>query len=307
MAQFTGKLLENTPLHEHSSWAAGGLAKRLYKPANREDLQAFLKQLPKDEPLLWLGLGSNTLIRDGGFPGTVIITQGRLMGLTQVEPLAIKVEAGVACASFARFCARQSLSGVEFLAGVPGTMGGALRMNAGCFNGQTWDHVLEVETIDREGNIIIEKPSDFSIAYRHVAPLNKNINKDIQANTPNFSNKWFISGTFSLTPGDKTASLNMIKELLDRRAKTQPTNEPNCGSVFRNPPNDFSARLIEQCGLKGHKLGGAMVSTKHANFIVNIDKATALDIEKLIEFVHQHVLEKTGVSLIREVHIVGEY
>lgn len=291
---FAGELIENASLDEHSSWETGGKAKQLYKPVNREDLSAFLKQLPSNEPLLWLGLGSNTLIRDGGFPGTAIITLGGLGAISTVEPLLIKAEAGVSCASFARYCARQNLSGVEFLAGVPGTIGGALRMNAGCFQGQTWDHVVEVERIDRHGNITVEKPEQFSIAYRHIAPLDK------------IDDKWFLSGTFRLTPGEKTKSLDMIKELLERRAKTQPTNEPNCGSVFRNPPHDFAARLIEQCGLKGHHIGGAIVSTKHANFIINDGTATATDIESLIHFVHNHVLKETGISLIREVHIVGE-
>lgn len=290
-----GILLENAPLGEYSSWKTGGKAKHLYKPANREDLCLFLKQLPKDEPLLWLGLGSNTLIRDGGFPGTVIITQGGLTQLSQTANFSIKAEVGVSCASFARFCARQNLSDVEFLAGVPGTIGGALRMNAGCFNGQTWDHIVEVERIDREGNITIETPTHFSIAYRHVVPIEP------------VPEKWFLSGTFKLSPGDKTQSLNTIKELLERRARTQPTNEPNCGSVFRNPTNDFAARLIEQCGLKGHRIGGAVVSPKHANFIINNGTATAYDIENLINFVQQKVLTETRISLIREVHIVGEY
>lgn len=288
-------ILHNIPLAEHSSWQAGGLAKTLYKPANREELCQFLKQLPENEPLLWLGLGSNTLIRDGGFDGTVIITQGGLNNITPNEnnAFSIRAEAGVACATFARFCARQSLTGVEFLAGVPGTIGGALRMNAGCFNGQTWDHLMEVERIDRQGNITVETHAHYSIAYRHVEPLDTT------------TDKWFLSGTFRLLSGDKTQSLNMIKELLDRRTKTQPTNEANCGSVFRNPPNDFAARLIEQCGLKGHHIGGACVSTKHANFIINTGSAKAADIENLIEFVQQRVLEQTGIALIREVHIVG--
>lgn len=289
-------IVHNEPLAEHSSWRAGGLAKTIYKPANREELCLFLKSLPENEPLLWLGLGSNTLIRDGGFDGTVIVTQGGLNNIRQNEQdvFSICAEAGVACATFARFCARQSLTGVEFLAGVPGTIGGALRMNAGCFNGQAWDHVLEVECIDRQGNISIAEPLHYSIDYRHVEPL------DIS------SEKWFISGTFHLASGDKTQSLAMIKELLDRRAQTQPTNEANCGSVFRNPPNNFAARLIEQCGLKGHHIGGACVSSKHANFIINTGTAKAVDIENLIEFVQQRVLEQTGIALIREVHIVGK-
>lgn len=295
MHKTLGVLLENEPLSHYSSWQVGGYAKHLYKPTNREDLCHFLKQLPSDEPLLWLGLGSNTLIRDGGFPGTVIATQGALNSLELTSSLTIRAEVGVSCASLARFSARQNLSGIEFLAGVPGTVGGALRMNAGCFKGQTWENVIEVECIDRSGQISIKKPTDFSIAYRHVAPVDS------------LTDQWFLSGTFQLKSGNKEQSLSMIKELLDRRAQTQPINEANCGSVFRNPPNDFAARLIEQCGLKGHRIGGALVSTKHANFIVNDGTARAADIEQLIEFVQTRVAEQTGITLIREVHIVGEF
>lgn len=288
-----GTLLENEPLKEYSSWKAGGHAKQLYKPLNREDLSRFLKQLPANEPLLWLGLGSNTLIRDGGFPGTVIATQGALTSLEQTNPLFIKAEVGVSCASLARFSARHELAGIEFMAGIPGTVGGALRMNAGCYNGQTWDHILEVECINRQGEIVIRKPTDFSIAYRYVAPTDTR-------------EEWFLSGTFKLNEGNKSHSLAMIKELLDRRSQTQPINEANCGSVFRNPPQNYAARLIEQCGLKGHRIGGAIVSTKHANFIINDGTAKAADIEQLIEFVQHRVAEETGITLIREVHIIGE-
>lgn len=288
-----GTLLENEPLKEYSSWKAGGYAKQLYKPLNREDLSRFLKHLPANEPLLWLGLGSNTLIRDGGFPGTVIATQGALTSLEQTHLGFIKAEVGVSCASLARFSARHDLTGIEFMAGIPGTVGGALRMNAGCYNGQTWDHILEVECINRQGEIIIRKPTDFSIAYRHVAPTQTR-------------EEWFLSGTFTLNEGNKTDSLAMIKELLERRSQTQPINEANCGSVFRNPPQNYAARLIEHCGLKGHRIGGAVVSTKHANFIINDGTARAADIEQLVEFVQHRVAEETGISLIREVHIIGE-
>jgi UDP-N-acetylmuramate dehydrogenase len=289
-----GILLENEPLKEYSSWKVGGYAKHLYKPMNREDLSHFLKKLPADEPLLWIGLGSNTLIRDGGFPGTVIATQGALTSLDQTDSFIIKADVGVACSSLARFSARHDLSGIEFMAGIPGTVGGALRMNAGCFNGQTWDHIVEVECINRQGEVNTRKPSDFSITYRHVTPIDTS------------NEEWFLSGTFRLQAGNKSKSLEMIKELLERRSQTQPTNEANCGSVFRNPPQNFAARLIEQCGLKGHRIGGAVVSPKHANFIVNDGTAKASDIEQLIEFVHRKVNEETGISLIREVHIIGE-
>jgi len=287
-------LYHDVSLAEYSSWRTGGPAKNLYKPENLEDLKQFLCQLPEDEPLLWLGLGSNTLIRDGGFAGTVIITQGGLNELVQTGPLTVRAGAGVSCAAMARFCARLGLAGVEFLAGVPGTIGGALRMNAGCFNGQTWEHVIEVERVDRKGLISVEMPQHFDIAYRHVEPLDKT------------SQHWFVSGTFQLTPGNKSESLEKIKTLLERRTKTQPTNEANCGSVFRNPPNDFAARLIEQAGLKGYRIGGAVVSEKHANFIINDGTAASKDIETLIAFVQAQVAEISGISLIREVHIVGD-
>ena len=204
----------------------------------------------------------------------------------------IRVEAGVSCATMARFSARNALAGCEFLAGIPGTMGGALRMNAGCSGGETWQSVVEVETIDRSGVRRLRKPEEFEVSYRHVKGP---------------ENEWFIAGTFKLAPGDKEKSLQLIRDLLERRANTQPTSEYNCGSVFRNPPDNFAARLIEGCGLKGKQVGGAVVSVKHANFIINHEgSAKASDIETLIELVRETVSQKTSVSLVHEVHILGE-
>ena len=283
----------NESLAHYTTWRVGGPATRLYKPADIADLAVFLQSCPEDEPLLWLGLGSNSLIRDGGVLGTVILTQGCLNGLTLVNPKMIRVEAGISCAKMARFSARNHLKGGEFWAGIPGTMGGALRMTAGCYDGETWNHVVEVETMTRDGTIHHRKPSEFDIAYRHVSGLN--------------ADEWFVAATFELCPGEKEASLANIKMLLERRALTQPTSEYNCGSVFRNPPQDYAARLIESCGLKGFALGGAVVSEKHANFITNREgRANAKDIEALIQHVHQVVLEKKSVDLIREVHFLGE-
>lgn len=290
---FQGELHHNPLLADYTTWRAGGPAKALYKPAGTADLAVFLKQLSPDEPLLWLGLGSNSLIRDTGFLGTVIVTQGCLDELTLASEGRVRVEAGVSCAKMARFCARNHLSGAEFWAGIPGTMGGALRMNAGCFNGETWDHVETVETMTRSGEIRSRKPSEFAIAYRQVMGL--------------ADDEWFVAATCCLKPGDKDVSMENIKALLARRAATQPTGEYNCGSVFRNPPNDYAARLIESCGLKGARMGGAVVSSKHANFIINDEgKATARDIESLIAQVHRNVLEQTGIDLHREVHVIGE-
>ena len=287
-----GVLLYNEPLADYTTWRVGGPAAKLYKPAHVADLSLFLRELPIAEPVLWLGLGSNSLIGDSGFSGTVILTQGCLREMTLLNELIVKVESGVSCASMARFCARNNLAGGEFWAGIPGTMGGALRMNAGCHGGETWDSVVEVQTMTRNGEIRIRTPDEFEVAYRHVAGL---------------VDEWFISATFKLATGDKETSLQLIKDLLAHRASTQPTNEYNCGSVFRNPPGDYAARLIESCGLKGFSIGGAKVSEKHANFIINHEgKASAADIEALIHLVQTKVHEQTQIELIREVHFIGD-
>lgn len=289
---FQGELQLNQSLADYTTWRVGGAAKAIYKPANAADLGVFLSQLAEDEPLLWLGLGSNSLIRDTGFSGTVILTQGSLDEIAFLGDGLVRVESGVSCAKMARFCARNSLAGAEFWAGIPGTMGGALRMNAGCFNGETWGPVTEVETMTRRGELRTRHPSEFDIAYRHVNGL---------------QDEWFISATCRLSPGDREQSLSMIKELLNRRAATQPTGEFNCGSVFKNPPLGFAAKLIESSGLKGHRIGGAVVSEKHANFIINeAGTASARDIELLIQCVQRTVREKTGVELHHEVHIIGD-
>lgn len=289
---YQGSLLFNELMAHYTTWRVGGLAQSMYKPAGIADLALFLKHCPATEPLLWLGLGSNSLIKDKGFAGTVILTQGCLNEISVLTESLVRVEAGVSCAKMARFCARNNLSGGEFWAGIPGTMGGALRMNAGCFNGETWQYVVEVETMTRTGEIRRRKPDEFDIAYRHVAGL---------------GDEWFVAATCQLVPGDKDISLQLIKELLAHRAATQPTSEYNCGSVFRNPPGNYAARLIESCGLKGTRIGGAGVSEKHANFIINHDgTASASDIESLIQHVQKTVYEQTGTQLIREVHIIGD-
>lgn len=289
---YQGQLLHNQLLANYTTWRVGGPASRLYKPVNSTDLAVFIRQLPKDEPLLWLGLGSNSLIRDRGFAGTVVLTQGCLKNIQLIADDLVHVEAGVSCATMARFCARANLAGGEFWAGIPGTMGGALRMNAGCSGSETWEFVVEVETMTRDGQIRVRQSEEFDIAYRHVAGL---------------EDEWFIGATCRLVSGEKEKSLQLIKDLLAHRANTQPTNEYNCGSVFRNPNGDHAARLIESCGLKGRQLGGAVVSTKHANFIINQQgQACAQDIESLIELVHETVRKQTNIELIREVHFIGD-
>jgi UDP-N-acetylmuramate dehydrogenase len=287
-----GRLLRDEPLAKYTSWRVGGPADCLYIPENKTDLCEFIKSLPKKEPVMWIGLGSNLLVRDGGIRGTVINTKGRLKEMRLLDTGLVYVEAGVPCPLVARFCSEQGLVGAEFLAGIPGTMGGALKMNAGAFSGETWAIVKTVETVNSLGQVNQKGPEDFKVSYRSVKGL---------------EDEWFLAATLSLEPGDSVASQLKIKELLDRRAKTQPTNQPSCGSVFKNPEGDFAARLIEQSGLKGYAIGGACVSEKHANFIVNTGQATAAEIEALIGHVQAEVKRLQNVSLQTEVCMVGEY
>lgn len=286
-----GQLQQQIKLADFTSWRVGGPAEYFYRPANIQDLSVFLKSLPADMPLTWLGLGSNVLIRDQGVAGTVIHTQGCLTGLAQPEPLIIRAEAGIACGQLARHTARLNLAGLEFMAGIPGSVGGALAMNAGCHGGETWQYVVAVETIDRHGVVRYRPVSDFQTSYRSVERP---------------EGEWFVAGYFQLQPGEKQACLQRIRELLDHRAATQPTNEPNCGSVFRNPPGNYAAKLIEQAGLKGFTIGGAQVSLKHANFIINTGNATANDIESVINTISEEVAIKHTIQLIREVHLLGK-
>lgn len=291
MQNLRGELIENAALAEYSSWQVGGNADRLYKPADINDLINFIKQTPQQEPLIFLGLGSNTLIRDGGFKGTVVITQGTLNKLKSINDVTLYAEAGVASPAFARFSARKNLIGAEFLAGIPGTIGGALVMNAGCDGCETWNIVKSVLTVNRQGEKKIRYPSDYNIAYRNVSL---------------FPDEYYLAAEFQLKSGNKETALSKIRDLLKYRADTQPTNEPNCGSVFRNPPGDHAARLIEACGLKGLTIGDATVSNKHANFIINNGQANAADIEALIEKITECVFLKFHIRLIPEVRVIGK-
>ncbi len=290
--QLRGETRWNEPLAGYTSWRVGGPARLLYRPADRDDLADFLRVLDADEPLLWLGLGSNLLVRDGGFPGVVISTHGRLDVLEHDGGKGIYAEVGCACAKVARFAARAGLVGAEFLAGIPGTLGGALAMNAGAFGGETWPLVHVVETIDRRGEIRQRGPEDFDVAYR-------------QVKRP--EDEWFLAARLALNDGDTSQAQARIRSLLERRSATQPTGQPSCGSTFRNPPGDHAARLIETAGLKGMAIGGACVSEKHANFILNNGQATARDIESLILHVADIVFRVHGVPLVPEVRIVGDY
>ena len=292
---FKGVLLENESMSRHTSWRVGGVADRFYRPTDINDLSGYLQSLNAGEPVFWLGLGSNLLVKDAGVRGTVICTSGVLGEIKQLDNTHIYVEAGVPSPKLAKFSAKLGLTGAEFLSGIPGTLGGALKMNAGAVGGETWDIVESVETIDLNGKLHKRNADEFLVSYRHI----ENKEKLKQS-------EWFVSAVIKLSKGHKEESLQTIKNHLNRRSATQPTQLPNAGSVFRNPEGDYAARLIETCGLKGFCIGGACVSEKHANFIVNTGTATAKDIEALIETVHIKVQEKHNISLIREVQIIGE-
>jgi UDP-N-acetylmuramate dehydrogenase len=287
-----GVMKLNEPMKKHTSWRTGGHAEHYFKPADLDDLCGFLEQVPENESLLWLGLGSNLLVRDGGVKGTVIALSGVLNDLHIYQDVSIHVGAGVACAKVARMSVKAGLTGGEFLAGIPGTMGGALAMNAGAFGGETWDIVRSVETVNRHGKIIKRVASDFETAYRHV-----NLSVD----------EWFVSADLLLKSDEGGKGEERIQELLNQRAESQPIGKASCGSVFRNPVSDHAARLIEASGLKGKSVGGACVSEKHANFIINSGSASADDIESLILLIQEKVKLDHGVELIPEVRIVGEY
>jgi UDP-N-acetylmuramate dehydrogenase len=277
-------------MSRHTSWRAGGPADLFFIPASIDDLSSFLAGLDSDTPIFWHGVGTNLLVRDGGLRGVVISATKILRYLEQIDELTVRAGAGVPCTQLARQCIRWGLGPSEFFAGIPGTVGGALAMNAGAHGGETWERVETVRTIDRNGEIHERAPADYTIGYRSVVGP---------------ANEWFIEGTFRFEP-DVVPSMETLQTMLERRKTTQPLGLPSCGSVFRNPEGDYSARLIEAAGLKGHRIGGAEVSTKHANFIINREHASATDIEALIEHVRKTVFDVHGVELVHEVRIVGE-
>jgi UDP-N-acetylmuramate dehydrogenase len=309
-----GELRLREPMARHVSWRAGGEAQVAYFPLDLADLARFVRALPAEEPVHVVGLGSNLLVRDGGLRGTVIFTHRSLRALRYApcgDGGEIHAEAGVASPKVARFAALHDLSGAEFLAGIPGTVGGALAMNAGCFGGETWEIVAKVTTLNRAGALRERAREDYDIDYRRVQLKAQGARDKVQdpqpsALSPQPSEEWFVAATFKLKRGSSKDSRRKIAELLKRRIATQPLNDPNAGSVFRNPKSDYAARMIEACGLKGHAIGGAAISDKHANFIVNRGGARAADIEALIELAERRVKEKFGIVLEREVRIVGD-
>ncbi len=278
------------PMARHTSWRVGGPADVYFRPGSRAELIDFLRGLDPQLPVHWVGLGSNLLVRDGGIRGAVIATAGCLEQLRHLGGGLVEVEVGVPCTVLARQCARWEVGPASFFAGIPGTVGGALTMNAGAFGGETWQHVVDVEVVTRRGEVLRRTPAEYQVAYREVRGP---------------AGEWFLAARFQFDPARPT-SLDAVRELIQERQARQPLGMPSCGSVFRNPPGDFAGRLIDAAGLKGTRRGGAQVSEKHANFIINTGQATAADIEALISQVQERVAEVHGIRLVPEVHVLGE-
>jgi UDP-N-acetylmuramate dehydrogenase len=288
--EFDSRIKRDEPMSRHTSWHVGGPADVFFSPRDRSDLLAFLASLPEGTPLFWLGLGSNLLVRDGGIRGVVIDTTG-LSRLERVNDTVITCEAGVLCARIARQCVKWGMGPAEFFAGIPGTLGGALAMNAGAFGGETWPRVRSVDVVSARGVDRRRDAREYTFGYRHVVP-------------PTVG-EYFLAATleFESRPG---ITEDAMREMLAKRKESQPIGEWSCGSTFTNPPGDHAARLIEAAGLKGHRIGDIMVSPKHANFLVNAGDASAADVEALVAFIQARIREQFGVVLTPEFRTAGE-
>lgn len=285
-----GRLRLGEPMHRHTSWRVGGPADRFYLPGTLEDLQTFLQHFAT-APITWLGLGSNVLVRDGGLRGTVICLANTLDAITLDASGLIHAGAGAGAVKIAHFAAKAGLAGAEFLAGIPGTLGGCLTMNAGANDGDTWSLVEWAEVLHPDGRVQRLSRSEFQVGYREVQGQGA---------------ACFIAAGLRLSPADSDIVLQRLRAWQERRAATQPLEWPSCGSVFRNPPGDHAARLIEAAELKGLRYGDAEVSTQHANFIVNRGAARAEEIEALVANVQREVHNRFGIELQPEMRIIGE-
>ena len=278
------------PMSRHTSWRVGGVADLFFQPESVDELRAFLASLPDASSVTWIGLGSNLLVRDGGVRGAVISTSALPKTFELLGDGRAHCTAALPCATLAKRAAREGLGPAAFFAGIPGSLGGALAMNAGAFGGETWDSVVSVETINRAGVVTEREKLAYSIGYRSVRRVD---------------GEWFLGATFTFSDAHSTES-EKIRALLKERADKQPLGLPSAGSVFQNPADAYAGEIIERVGLKGLRRGGAVVADKHANFIINSGTASAADIEALIDDVRLRVRQATGIELKPEVQIIGE-
>jgi UDP-N-acetylmuramate dehydrogenase len=285
-------IYSDVSMKKYNSWRVGGLAENYVEVSSEEALQKIFSINKVKKPITVIGVGSNLLIRDGGIKGTVINLSRGLKSIF-IDQHLIFAECGISCSSLARFSAKNNKKNCAFLAGIPGSVGGALAMNAGCYGGEIWQFVSKVKIMNHGGDIHIKDKQSFEIGYRSVKKKEDEI----------FIGAWF---DFPSKENDDENEEQKIDDLLKLRRSSQPLNWPTAGSTFRNPEKNFAAKLIEEVGLKGFQIGDARISNKHANFIENIGDATAKDIEQLIYLAQEKVEELKKIRLQLEVKIIGE-
>jgi len=284
-----GKLRENEPMARHTTLGVGGAARWYFRPANRLAIADALLMLPANIPLLPIGRGSNMLVADSGFNG-MVIDLGEIKSL-QNRDNHVRAEAGVRMSRLASRCAELGLTGLEFMATVPGDVGGGIVMNAGAFGQQVSDTLSFVDIVHRDSHCERIKAEALAMSYRRTELPVKSL---------------VLAACFELQPDESRLVRKRMNQMRNRRSSTQPLARPSCGSVFKNPPQDHAARLIEEAGLKGCEIGHARISDVHANFIVNEGGATSTDVIRLIRRVQNEVLKKFGIQLEPEVRILGD-
>jgi UDP-N-acetylmuramate dehydrogenase len=285
---FRGEIRISEPLSQHTWLKIGGPADYFLKPSDREDIVhvvGFFRD--REFPYMIIGRGSNLLVHDEGFRGAMINLEDVLSGI-RPEDGDVSVDAGVWISTFVDFCIKNGFAGTEMLAGIPGTIGGAIRMNAGAYGGEISDYLLEVEAI-RDSKVVRIKKEDAGFSYRKSG----------------FTEDIVLSARFRFPKKDKEDLIRIRRELLIKRNAAQPVNFPNTGSIFKNPEGSFAAKLIDNCGLKGKRIGGAMISDLHANFIVNVENASSRDVFDLMVLMRNEVFKRFGIVLDHEVLLVG--
>jgi UDP-N-acetylmuramate dehydrogenase len=291
MPDLRGKLSANEPLAPYTWFRVGGPAQLLFMPADEADLAYFLARLPKNVPVTVIGLGSNLIVRDGGVEGVVIRLSAKGFGEIAVEEnCRLRVGAAIPDVKAARAAAEAGVDGLAFYRGIPGAIGGALRMNAGAHGGETKDTLIEARGVDREGNIRIFSNADMGYSYRHCSAPDDVI---------------FTQALFQGRPGDPEAILAEMDRITQAREASQPIKEKTGGSTFKNPEGHKAWQLIDAAGCRGLIVGDAQVSEMHCNFLINRGRATAVDIENLGETVRARVLETSGVDLHWEIKRIG--
>lgn len=291
MPNVRGKVQYNAPLSKLSWFRTGGQADLLFTPYDEQDLCDFLMQLPDGIPVTPLGVGSNMLIRDGGIDGAVI-RFGKNFSTIKIEDDTITAGTGTPDISVARAALDAKLTGFEFLRGVPGTIGGALKMNAGAYGAEVSDIFKSARAVDRKGKVHILKTDQMGFSYRHTSAPEDYI---------------FTEGTFIGTPGNADQIQRRMNEIGEAREESQPLRTRTGGSTFKNPEGLSAWKLVEAAGCRGLKIGGARVSAKHCNFLINEGDATSKDIEELGEEVRQRVLKETGITLEWEIKRIGRH